>query len=137
MSRPGTHIRARNEAVMLLLHSLPGKFSNCKRRGEMAGRIAEAIWKRWKVGIWQWRLKHLQWYLDMYLEAAAPSTRYKYWNAVRAVLLALGRPHLVDCLAKRRNAGYLRPTGQPGPLGAGRRLKVARALGFSNSKRGP
>jgi hypothetical protein len=35
---------------------------------------------------------------------------------VRAVLAAVGKPHLVTWLENRRNAGYLHPTGVAGRL---------------------
>ena len=113
------------QAFSLLAKSLPGAAKNRVLRAELAGQIAETIWKRWQVGVWQWRLKHLQWYLDVRLAHAASCTRYNHWLSVRTVLLTLGEPALADLLAKRKNATYVRPTGAVGLLGGGRPQKVA------------
>lgn len=125
MSRPGSHAQAHMQAYTLLAKSLPGAAKNRVLRAELAGRIAEEIWKRWQVGVWQWRLKHLQWYLDIHLAHAASCTRYNHWLSIRTVLLSLGQPALAEILAKRKNATYLRPTGEAGKLGVGRPKKVA------------
>lgn len=125
MSRPGSHEQAHMQAYSLLAKSLPGTAKNRVLRAELAGQVAETIWKRWQVGIWQWRLKHLQWYLDFHLCDAAPSTRYNHWLSVKTVLLTLGDPALADLLANRKNATYVRRTGQAGKLGVGRPQKVA------------
>lgn len=125
MSRPASNSQARMQAFSLLSKSLPGTAKNRVLRAELAGQVAETIWKRWQVGVWQWRLKHLQWYLDVHLSDAAPCTRYNHWLSVRAVLLTLGKPDLADLLAKRKNATYVRPTGEAGKLSVGRPQKVA------------
>ena len=64
MSRPANHRAAARQARSLLANRLPGS-----RRGTVrqhlarAGLIAQVIWRRWQVGPYQWRLKHLRWYL--------------------------------------------------------------------------
>lgn len=125
MSRPGSHTQAHMQAYMLLAKSLPGAAKNRVLRADLSGQIAETIWMKWQVGIWQWKLKHAEWYLDVQVRDAANWTRYHHWNAIRAILLAVGRSDLVDRLAKRKNATYLRPTGEAGQLGDGRPQKVA------------
>lgn len=112
------------QAYTLLAKSLPGAAKNRVLRAELAGQIAEVIWAQWQVGIWQWKLKHVEWYLDVQMRDAANWTRYHHWSAIRAILLAIGRSDLVDRLAKRKNASYLRPTGEAGALGVGRPQKV-------------
>lgn len=124
MSRPGSHAQAHMQAYSLLAKSLPGAAKNRVLRADLAGQIAETIWMQWQVGIWQWKLKHTEWYLDVQLREAKGWTRYHHWNAIRAILLATGRADLSDRLAKRKNATYLRPTGAAGQLGVGRPKKV-------------
>jgi len=64
MSNPANQRAAARQARGLLARRLPGS-----RRGTVgshlarAERIAEVIWRRWQVGPYRWRLKHVRWYL--------------------------------------------------------------------------
>ncbi len=50
--------------------------------------IAERIWRRWHVGPWQWRLKHVRWFLERRTAHLRPWARYKYWLTMLKVLEA-------------------------------------------------
>jgi hypothetical protein len=87
-----------------------------KRRFARAAQIEDAIQTRWHVSPWSWKLKHLIWFFDIRAITWSANKRYEAWRNVRAVLAAVGKPHLVTWLENRGNAGYLRPGGVPGRL---------------------
>ncbi len=127
MSNPANQHTAARQARALLARRLPGS-----RRGTVrahlarAEHIAETIWRRWQLGPHKWRLKHARWYLTEMTRSRAPSTRYRHWLTLRALILALG--HGEDWLA-RLDGPWRRPDGRPGPLKPGRPLnKPGRGL---------
>jgi len=117
MSRPANQRAAARLARSLLASRLPGS-----RRGSVrqhlarSGHIAETIWRRWQVGPYQWRLKHLRWYLVESTGEYTSGTRYRHWLTVRLLILALDR----DGWIERLDGPWARPTGVRGTLKAGR-----------------
>ncbi|MCP4300150.1 MAG: hypothetical protein GY783_06180 [Gammaproteobacteria bacterium] len=117
MSRPANHRAAARIARSLLVNRLPGS-----RRGSVrqhlarGGHIAQTIWRRWQVGPYQWRLKHIRWYLQEHTGEYTNSTRYRHWLTVRLLILALDR----DGWIERLDGPWLRPTGECGALNIGR-----------------
>ena len=111
MSRPGTVEVARHQAIQILVRALPGKRTNVGRRIRFATLISDRIWRRWQVGPWQWRLKHVEWYLDVAIADLSPSAIYDHWRTIRVLLSATGRNDLVDWLENRKNNSYLNPKG--------------------------
>ena len=117
MSRPANHRAAARQARSLLANRLPGS-----RRGTVrqhlarAGLIAEVIWRRWQVGPYQWRLKHLRWYLVEQTGEYASGTRYRHWLTVRLLILALDRDDWIE----RLDGPWVRPSGERGTLKPGR-----------------
>jgi len=86
-----------------------------------AERIAEVIYRRWQVGPHQWQVKHLRWYLEHRTADLTPSTRYRHWLTVRLLVIALEKE---GDWAGRLIGPWLRPTGDSGPVGAGRPVKA-------------
>lgn len=90
-------------------------------RGE---QIRAGIEARWGIGSpWQWRVKHVRWWLERGMAGRSPSTRYAHYRTVRAISAALGRwndwePHL--------RGTWQRPTGEPGRIGLGRPAQLPR-----------
>ncbi len=117
MSRPANHRAAARQARALLANRLPGSRRGTVRQHIIRSeRIAEAIWRRWQVGVYQWRLKHVLWYLQHCTDQYADGTRYRYWLTVRLLILSLGH----DTWLGRLNGPWVRPTGAQGGLKAGR-----------------
>ncbi len=88
-----------------------------KRRGE---HIAAMIRERFGIrSVWQWRVKHVRWALEVGLRDLAPATRYRYFLTARYVAAALGRwadwePHLHGPWTDPRGDGSRRgPGGRP------------------------
>jgi hypothetical protein len=117
MSRPANQRAAARIARSLLAKRLPGS-----RRGSVrqhlarSERIAQTIWRRWQVGPYQWRLKHLRWFLQECAGEYAGSTRYQHWLTVRLLILALDKHGWIE----RLNGPWVRPTGVRGALRVGR-----------------
>lgn len=96
------------EALRILRKSLPGKKSGRRKRIEVAQVVAEAIFLRWRVGPYGWKLKHLVWYFYIHIRTAKAASRYEHWRAVRSLLERTEGGHLVTKLAGRANADYIR-----------------------------
>jgi hypothetical protein len=114
--------QAAREARALLARALPGS-----RRGTVRGhlqraeRIGEVIWRRFQVSPRQWQVKHVRWYLEQALRDRAPTTRYDHWRTVRTLIHALGK---AEAWTAHLRGPWLRPRGEPGPLGIGRPAKL-------------
>ncbi len=117
MSRPANQRIAGQQARALLAKRLPGS-----RRGSVRSHlvrtehIAATIWRRWQVGPYQWRLKHVRWYLVERTSHYSCGTRYRHWLTVRLLILSLNHVGWVE----RLNGSWVRPTGVRGALKAGR-----------------
>ena len=109
MAAPKTHVRAREIGESLLLRSLPGSTNRKRDYVPLAGLVAERIWKRWKVGPWQWRCKHVRWYLDVATADLSPRWRYKHWLVVKAMIAARGK---LNDWEPRLRGPWMRPTGE-------------------------
>lgn len=119
--RPANLNQAAAQARGLLTRRLPGaRATTVRTHLQRAGRIAEAIYRRWQVGVYQWQVKHVRWYLEVCTGVFSPSTRYRYWLTTRLLVMALGKdPHWLHHL----NGPWLRPISAVGDLKAGRPIK--------------
>ncbi len=118
MAAPANHAHAARQARNLLVRRLPGsRRGTVRAHVERAGRIGEAIWRRWQVGPYQWRAKHVRWFLTTQTDSLSPSTRYRYWLTIRALAVALERDH---GWLHHLQGPWCRPTGVAGALGTGR-----------------
>jgi hypothetical protein len=100
---------ARMDTLRILRKSLPGKKSGRRKRTEVAQVVGEAIFLRWRVGPYGWKLKHLLWYFDSHLKDSKLSTRYEHWLSIRSLLERTEKEHMIVRLVRRTNADYLRP----------------------------
>lgn len=127
MSRPVSTTAAESQAHRLLNRATPGKRSGVVRKIRNARQVAGEIYEQFQEGPWHWKAKHLDWYFGHATTDLSDHRRYELWKAVKAVLIATGRPDLVDLLTRRKNATYIRPTGVSGQLmPQGRRALLAR-----------
>lgn len=70
-----------------------------------------AISVRWKIGSpWNWKRKHLAWYLAQFAEQHANSTTYYCLLTINLLCLRLGKSW------KLNQANKIRPRGRPRPL---------------------
>jgi len=126
-----THITstaaAEAQTAALLHRATPGKRTGVARKIRNARQVAGEIFEQFQVGPWNWKAKHLDWYFSHATAELSNHRRYELWKAARAVLMATGRPDLVELLSRRKNATYIRPTGESGKLKPqGRRALLAR-----------
>ena len=121
MARPPNRKAACREAQQLLYRRLPGaRRTTVRAHLQRAWFIASNIYQRWHVGPHQWQAKHLRWYLANIAMHFKPSTQYRHWLTVRALLTALDRDH---DWAQLLNGPWIRPNGSDAPLKAGRPWK--------------
>lgn len=112
---------------ILLRRAQPGKSGGVKAHIKRGQRIAQRIEERWGIREpYQWRVKHLQWFLKAETEGLSPATRYDYWRTACVLAAALGHwpdwePHLRGPWTRPKPPGP-RP-GAPG----GRPRKLARS----------
>ena len=73
---PSSAKQAGEIAALLASKQFKGIASSTRRRRIARVRlIAEIIWKKWSVGLYQWKLKHVRWFLAHGLGDVSPSTR--------------------------------------------------------------
>jgi hypothetical protein len=88
---------------------------------QRAATIGQAIYQRWQIGPYQWRVKHLRWYLEHRTHRQEPSARYRHWLTVRLLVIAL------DCESDwlpRLRGPWERPKDEPAKVSKpGRPLK--------------
>lgn len=121
MARPVSPAEAACKTVALLVHRLPGpRGTTVQGHLGRARLVGEALYRQWRVGPYQWRLKHLRHYLEHRTARLEPATRYRYWLTVRLLVLALKR----EAWLGRLKGPWERPAGSDGtPVQGGRPLK--------------
>lgn len=91
MSGPRNADQAGRMAVQLLKRSLPGHSVVVRRECQRAAGIAAVIWRRWHVGPWQWKSKHVRWFLEHRCDEYRAWTRYRYWLTIERLLSTTGK----------------------------------------------
>lgn len=91
MTWPGTAAKAEQVAVGLLKRSLAGGENSVQSECERVSQIARTIWERWRVGPWQWRCKHVRWYLEHCGDKYSDWTRYRHWLTVTRIIAVTGK----------------------------------------------
>lgn len=69
-----------------------------KRYLQRIATFSDAIWRRWQVGPYRLKCKHVRWYMTVQLAGAATNTQYAHWLAIRRLLRALKRDHWLSQL---------------------------------------
>jgi hypothetical protein len=96
---PPNHRVAGRQAADLLERRLRRLSKGTRRRHiQRAEQIAQVIWKRWHVGVYRWRLKHVKWYLDHIGSSVSDDTLYQHRNTVKKLVTQLEKPHWISCL---------------------------------------
>lgn len=96
---------------VLLRRAQPGKTGGVKAHIKRGQRIATKIEEHWGISEpYQFKAKHLQWFLKVVTAELSPASRYDYWRTAGVLAAALGcwpdwEPHL--------RGSWTRPT----PLG--------------------
>ena len=125
MARPASDWIAAQRTRDLLIRRLPGRGSRTTRshlaRAEFIGR---EIWRWRQIGPYQWQVNHLRWFLERKTNRLTPGVRYRYWLTVRLLVVALGRE--ADWLPHLLKGTWIRPSGETGPLGQGRPVRLPR-----------
>ncbi len=90
--RPANIHQAKAQMTHLLGRKLTGNRKTRVREHTRRGQqISDAIWRRFQVGPYQYRLKHLRWYLDIQTKELKPATRYRHWLTVQNIVQTLNK----------------------------------------------
>ncbi|MNG81588.1 hypothetical protein D3C76_231360 [compost metagenome] len=66
---------------------LSGSPASRRRHISQANVMQTAIAKRWQNATpWEWKLKHVQWFLNVFLINRAPITHYRYVLTTKLIL---------------------------------------------------
>ncbi len=89
--RPSSWRQARKQVDVFMSYRL----TKCNRKTKkhllrQYAHIIESIWRRWQVGIFSLRLKHIKWFLEVATADLAPGTRYRHWRRCRELMVELG-----------------------------------------------
>ncbi|MDA9096176.1 hypothetical protein N9J88_07270 [Porticoccaceae bacterium] len=77
-----------------------------KEHMDRAKRIAIAIWARFQVGPYQYKLKHLRWYVDTCTKDLASNTRYRHWLTIRHIITSLDKNAVWGSLFEDNRWGF-------------------------------
>jgi hypothetical protein len=105
--RPANQYQAEKQMEYLLKRKIKGnRRTKVKEHLKRGKRIAAAIWTRFKVGPYQYQLKHLQWYVSTQTLHFSSNTRYRHWLTIRNIIIALGKE---DFWISRLQGSWINP----------------------------
>ena len=93
MSTPKSAAEAAEVAARLLKRAMPGESARTKAECNRVARVAAEVWRQWRVGPWQWKCKHVRWFLEHRTAQYSPCIRYRYWLTVARLLHLIGKWH--------------------------------------------
>ena len=90
--RPANQQQAIRHMDHLLERKLSGnRNTKVKEHRTRAKQAAVVLWQRFHVGPYQYQLKHMHWYIEVYTKDLAPNTRYRHLLTVRNITQALNK----------------------------------------------
>jgi hypothetical protein len=90
--RPASLIKTRKQMHVYMNTRVSGRDPKTKRKIlRQHAVIAEVVYKRWHIGVYQLQAKHCRWFLEVYLIDCAPGTKYRYYLRLREILTGLGK----------------------------------------------
>ena len=89
--RPRGKRQARQHMLHLIKRRLKGSRRKTNEYCNRALSLSDVVWQRFQVGVYQYQLKHLKWFLEEGTKYLQPSTRYRYWLAVKVVVEKLNK----------------------------------------------
>jgi len=76
----------------LLAYRIKGnRNTRVKEHLKRATVIAESLYKKFQIGPYQIRLKHLNWYLNQQIQDLKPASQYRHWLTIRFIVVALDK----------------------------------------------
>ena len=122
--QPTTSQQAAKQTRDLLARSLPGsRRSTVRAHLARAEQIGAAIYRRSQVGPYQSQAKHFRWFLETQTNDLTPSTRYRHWLVVKAIISVLCKKGSWEIYL---HGNWIRPDGKLGRLKQGRPMKLPR-----------
>ena len=91
MMRPRGKHQARQHMLHLMKRRLKGSRQTINKHYNQTLYMSDVLWTGFQVGAYQYQLKHLKWFLEEGTKFLLPSTRYRYWLAVKIILEALDK----------------------------------------------
>ena len=93
--RPASSEQAQQQMRKLLGRKIPGRrAAKVKEHTKRALQIADILYRQFQVGPYQYRQKHLKWYLNTHIQALTPASQYRHWLTLKIILVALDKEKL-------------------------------------------
>ena len=90
--RPANPQQAQQHMRHLLGKKITGRRgTRVREHTKRALTIAEVLYRKFQVGPYQYKLKHLLWYIEIYKKDLATNTRYRHWLTIRIIVSALDK----------------------------------------------
>ena len=90
--RPANPQQAQQHMRHLLGKKITGRRgTRVKEHTKRALTIADVLYRQFQVGPYQYKLKHLLWYIEVYKKDLAPNSRYRHWLTIRIIVSALDK----------------------------------------------
>ncbi len=79
--------KVNNIAKSLSSRAFRGNRQSIKQKTKHIINMSEAIRLRWDVHPYDWQVKHLRWFLEVWISDRAPGTKYRYFRYLREILI--------------------------------------------------
>ena len=90
--RPANLQQAQQHMRHLLGKKITGRRgTRVKEHTKRALTIADALYRQFQIGPYQYRLHHLSWYLNNHIQHLKPSSQYRHWLTIRLIVIALDK----------------------------------------------
>ena len=89
--RPRGKYQARQHMLHLMKRRLKGSRRKINEHYNRTLYMSDLLWERFQIGVYQYQLKHLKFYLEEGTKLLLPATRYRHWLTVKIILEALDK----------------------------------------------
>lgn len=88
--RPANSKQAQQQMRKLLGRKISGRrATKVKEHTKRALQIADVLYRQFQVGPYQYRQKHLQWYLNDHIESLTPASQYRHRLTIHIIVNVL------------------------------------------------
>jgi len=85
-----SQIEMERQARSLARKAFSGQRHVVREKEKHIVNTAAAIYRRWRIGVNQWQVKHIRWFLTS-ISGRSPGTQYRYYRYIRACLITMNK----------------------------------------------
>ena len=90
--RPANPKQAQQHMRYLLGKKITGRRgTRVKEHTKRALAIADALYRQFQAGPYQYQLHHISWYLNTHIQLLKQGSQYRHWLTIRLIVIALSK----------------------------------------------